>query len=299
MNEPQQTRDATDRDLPRRLQHAEQELAELRAQLEHSHRLAMLGTLSAGVIHEINNILTPVLAYAQMAGSNPKDTALLAKVAEKTAQGISQATEIADSMLELSRPGSAVREPAEADVADACRAAINCLGRAPEKDGISCTIEIPQDLTCAIRPLALQQVVLNLLLNAVEALKALPDRTRKITIRAWAGGDESSARGASMDVVRIEIADNGPGIPEAIREHLFAPFVTGNRRDAEGATGSLDERRGGVRTAMTGSGLGLSVCRTLIETAGGTIEAESNRDSGTVFAIELPKDRAQSRKIAV
>jgi two-component system, NtrC family, sensor kinase len=303
-NQPNPRPDAID-DLVRRLDQAEQQSAELRAQLEHSHRLAMIGTLAAGVIHEINNILTPVLGYAQMAGSHPNDPEFLAKVAEKTTRGLSQARGIADSMLELARPRGGDRndtEPVRANVLDVCRAAIACLGRAPAKDGIRCEIDVPGDLTCAARPLALQQVLLNLLINAVQAMKSMPSRDRVLTIRAVRTADHGSGglsgiasaakHTGQTDMIRIEVSDTGPGIPVQIRDSLFKPFVSvqNNSSSSPGSGPGVDR--------TSGCGLGLSVCRTLVEAAGGTIAAQSGSQSGTTFIIVLPEYMARSCKLA-
>jgi signal transduction histidine kinase len=286
--------------LLERVTHAEHELDALRSQLEHSHRLAMLGTISAGVLHEINNILTPILAYAQMASSNPSDTKLLIKVADKAARGIGQAAAIADSMLELAQPSRTNSQPAVANVREACQAALTCLGRDPAKDGITLMLDIPNDFTCAIRPLALQQVLLNLVLNAVEALKDHQTKDRILTIRAREqGGETENGCAAAIfrdntpsDIIRIEVADTGPGIPEAIRPKLFTPFVSGRHLSRRPGSPSPGD------SGIVGSGLGLSVCRTLIEAAGGTITAESSQDAGTIFTLNLPSVRAQCTKLA-
>src|SRR5262245_62415392 len=86
-------------DLVERLQDAEDELESVRRELEHMQRLATLGTLAAGVAHEINNVLTPVLAYAQLASSNIDDRKLQTKAIQKALHGAQTATQITRAML--------------------------------------------------------------------------------------------------------------------------------------------------------------------------------------------------------
>ncbi len=90
-------------DVLDRLAKAEEELAALRRELDHSHQLATLGTLTAGIAHEINNILTPVLAYAQLARSNPHDAGLRAKALDRAVAGVESASRITEAVLGFAR----------------------------------------------------------------------------------------------------------------------------------------------------------------------------------------------------
>ncbi|MEO7330861.1 MAG: ATP-binding protein, partial [Minicystis sp.] len=104
----------------------------------------------------------------------------------------------------------------------------------------------------------LVQVLLNLILNAAEVI---PRAGGQVVIRATAAGE---AR------VRVTVEDNGPGIPAEVRDHLFEPFVT-------------------TKPVGEGTGLGLAVCRGLVEAAGGTLVAETGSLGGALFAMELPR----------
>jgi two-component system sensor kinase FixL len=104
----------------------------------------------------------------------------------------------------------------------------------------------------------IQQVLLNLLRNAVEAVAEQEDR------------QVSLAAEAQNDAIEIRVHDNGPGLPEAVRTKLFQPFVS---------------------TKQNGMGLGLSICRTIISAHGGEIFAEPNPDGGTIFRVTLPTVR--------
>ncbi|MHC4414238.1 MAG: sensor histidine kinase [Planctomycetota bacterium] len=249
--------------LPR-VKQAEAALAALQRELDHTHQLATLGTLTAGIAHEINNILTPVLAYAQLARANPDDTALGAKALERTIAGVESASRITEAVLGFARSDEKAVE--KTDVKAVIDASVACLGRDPARDGIELQVEVDNGSQVRIRPLALQQVLLNLMLNA---MKALQGRRGELRITSKAGGDGRT---------EITVADNGPGIPEEVTATLFEPFVSGPRCDGEASS----------RSRPGGSGLGLAVCKRLIENAGGTIVVDSSPGCGATFKIQLP-----------
>ncbi|MHC4946775.1 MAG: sensor histidine kinase [Planctomycetota bacterium] len=237
----------------------------LRSEFDHVQRLATIGTLAAGVAHEVNNILTPALAYLQLAQANPDDRTLADKAIAKALSGIESATHISQALLGFS---SDEDEPSRCNVGVIAQAAIDCLGRDPRKDNIDLQVRVPTDLEARMRPHALQQVLLNLILNACKAMGGHPGR---VTIGAEPRPDGTT---------HIAVDDDGPGIPDDIAGRLFEPFVT--RRRTSGQQG--------------GSGLGLAVCRHLVEQAGGTIAVESAADRGTTFRISLPTAHAERAK---
>ena len=124
------------------------------------------------------------------------------------------------------------------------------------------SVECPKSLDLKVDEGRLSQVILNLLLNAVRAVGAAEGS--RVDIR----GDELSRNGRTG--VSIRIGDNGPGVPEELVEKIFEPFVTKTSDDS-------------------GTGLGLTISRQMVEAAGGTLELISN-DSGAVFEIWLPSD---------
>jgi two-component system sensor kinase FixL len=255
--------------LPR-LAKAEADLESLRKELNHTHQLATLGTLTAGIAHEINNILTPVLAYAQMAKGNPEDAELQAKALDRAIAGVESASRIIEAVLGFAR---AEEDGGSANIATVIESSLACLGRAPERDGIALTVVADPDAQVRIQPLALQQVVLNLMLNALAALHGSRGEIRIIVT----GAQESSTQ--------ICVSDNGPGIAENVARTLFDPFVT-----------TRPKKQGGGRSGGPGgSGLGLSICKRLIEDAGGSItvgpgsfESETASGPGAAFTITLP-----------
>jgi two-component system NtrC family sensor kinase len=254
-----------EQDTRDRLATLEADLQTLARELDHATRLATLGTIAAGVAHEVNNLLTPALAYAQLAQSSPDDPAMLEKALSRTVSGIEAASRILESMLDFS---SSPQGDAQTDVGQTLDATLDLLARHPAKDRITLVRRIVPGTRAAIQPLALQQVLANLLLNA---RRALCGRGGEIVISAERAGD---------GYVLIHISDNGPGIPPEIADSLFEPFVSAPIAGGESAA---DHSSG-----KASSGLGLAVCRRIIEAAGGTIAADSAPGRGATFTLRLP-----------
>lgn len=243
-------------ELLSRLDAAEHELEQLRCELFHHQRLAMLGTLAAGVAHETNNLLTPILAYAQLADRNRDDVDLLNALLDKCLIGLEPVTCVASTMLGLSSPSP---DCADTDVQDAVARAIQCLGsRHPQ-----CEFDIEVGLAARIAPVSMQQIVLNILLNACVALKRRRDG--KIVVQGRQNGSK----------VIITIEDNGPGMSQQQQESLFKPF--------------------NVSRETSGNGLGLWVCQQLVERAGGTLMCQSEQGRGALFRLELQSVQSGKR----
>lgn len=254
----------------------EREIRGLRDELAHAQRLTILGTMAAGAAHEINNLLTPVLAYAQLAKQNRDQREFTERAIEKAAGGVERASRIAETMLALANPRrtrTGLTDEA-ACILSVCDHALECLPRPLARDGIELTMEVPPDLHVAIDPFHLQQVLLNLLLNSIDAIHSV--RGAAIVIRADVDHAER---------VSITVHDNGPGIPADIRRTLFEPFVTHRAEVDEAEYGPRGEHPADHR--KRGMGLGLAICRRLVEAADGEIEVESVPGQGTCFAITL------------
>lgn len=256
---PQQPEIETVGQLLTQFQQLERQLQEVREGLLHSHRLATLGTIASIIAHEYNNILTPIISYAHLALSRPDDHETLVKAVERALSGAERAARISSSLLGFAREADAQHAaPLRRTIDDA----VACLGRDLDKDGITLTTDVP-DVQVAMPPLNLQQVFVNLLLNA-----------RKV----MGTGGRLDIRGqASRGMVHISVADTGPGIPEEIRHRLFEPFVT----QPVGSNGQGGERKG--------TGLGLAICRDLLRNAGGDISVDSQPGRGATFQLAIPK----------
>jgi signal transduction histidine kinase len=243
----------------------------LEAELQHTQRLASLGTLAAIIAHELNNILTPVLNYAQLALHASDKPEQAERALRKTVEGVRRASRITDAVLGFAREGG--DEPDHSDVAAVIEETLACLGRDLARDAIVLEVDVPDGLHVAIPPTPLQQMMLNLILNAREAM--LGGRgTLTISARrsTWNTDANTLIEGST-----IAVRDTGKGIPPERLETLFEPFATTIRTDAERAQG-----------AHRGVGLGLAVCRQLVEGAGGEIACDSEVGVGTTFTLRLP-----------
>jgi len=229
------------------------EVETLRSQLHQAQRLAAIGTMTSMVAHEFNNILTPIINYTQLAQENP---AFRAKAIRHAAKGSRLASEICDAILGLAHTD---RQTEPVNIRRVVGDALLVMARDPGKDGIDLKVSVPDDLEAPVRRVELQQVLLNLLMNARSAVAGKPRSARSI---------EVSARRAGRHVL-IRVRDSGVGIDPADLERVFLPFFT-TRRD-EG-----------------GSGLGLAVCRDIVHGLGGEIEADSTPGDGATFTIRLP-----------
>ena len=143
--------------------------------------------------------------------------------------------------------------------------------RKPGKDGIRLHTDVDPSLIVQMRPVSLQQVIINLLLNSFTALSG---RRGEVYVSAVA---------IDPTMTQITIADTGPGIASEIQRTLFEPFVTTDRSDGP----------------RKGSGLGLAVCRQLVQAAGGTITVQTKLGQGTAFTLRLPTANSQSLSSSV
>jgi signal transduction histidine kinase len=240
------------------------QLDSLREQLTESQRLATIGTIAAVIAHEFNNLLTPIVSYSQFAlqsaeGEKP-DMELIRKALSKSYQSSSKAGRICTSMLSLARGESIFGLVGVQQLVDETLAV---LARDPRKDGIALRVQIQPGLQVHGDPVQLEQVLLNLLINARQAMLG---RGGSITIKAQET-DEGE--------IRIQVIDTGPGIPEKLQSKIFEPFFTTK------ATARKGEAKG--------TGLGLAICKEIIEHHKGRIEVQSEVGKGTTFGICLPK----------
>jgi signal transduction histidine kinase len=243
-----------------------QENDQLKSQIAQLQTLANIGTISYMIAHEINNLLTPLKSYATLALNSPDDRSLVEKALQKAVQNCERASEIMTSMLALAN--GKMDEKKNARLITLVEEVFTCLCRDFRKDGITVDIQVPEDLTVWAVPVQIQQVLMNLILNARDAM--LP-RGGVLTIKA-----EEKA-----DTVQIEVADTGKGIePENLR-NIFEPFFT-----TKAGKNLLSER--------SGAGLGLAFCKKIIDAHKGRISVESTVGEGSTFKITLPKSQPRA-----
>jgi signal transduction histidine kinase len=247
--------------LHQHLKVIQQQKESLQSQLNQVQHLATMGTVSYMIAHEINNLLTPLKSYASLALNNPDDKTLTEKALKKTVQNCENASRIMESMLALVNGDTQNKQ--ETGLPALVEDIFACLCRDFSKDGISVEIHIPQGLVVWAVPVQIQQVMMNLILNARQAM--LP-RGGVLTLKA----------AEKNDTIEIEVADTGNGIEPADLERIFEPFFT-----TKNYKSSASER--------SGSGLGLAFCKRVIEEHDGLISVESKSAGGSKFKIILPK----------
>jgi len=240
------------------------ELKAQRRELAHMSRVSAMGVLSASIAHELNQPLTAILSNAQagqrfLAAPEPD----LAEVREI----------LKDIATEDVRAGNVIRglrammknEPLRRERLDANQIIETVLLLLHAESALRNVVvqkrlaaELPIILGDQVQ---LQQVVLNLLMNALEAMDALSPGS---------GCIEVSTDAAEAGWVRIRVSDSGPGIPAEKLAGIFEPFVT---------------------TKSAGMGMGLSVCRSIVAASGGRIRANNDPGGGATFTVELPTHR--------
>ena len=247
-------------ELLRTVDAAQAQIDDLSRQLERAGRLATLGTLAATLAHEFNNLLAPGIGYASLAlasldGDSP-DLALVRKALTKARAGGEKAGRLGGAILDLARAPAAA--PAVCDLNAVVDQALLALGRELPKDGIRLVRNVPPGLRVGVDALGLEHVLLNLLLNARAAMLAPGGRRGTLTLHATAADD---------DAVRLDVADTGCGISPERLGGVFEPFESG--------------RAGG-------SGLGLHLCRRIVERHGGRVAVRSVVGRGSIFSLHLP-----------
>lgn len=237
---------------------AEREVRAQREAMRQSERLSALGSLLAGVAHELNNPLSIVVAHAtlleDMAGSDPA----LAARTQKIRSAADRCARIVQTFLGLARRRPPERKPLR--VAEAVEAAFDLVGYTLRSAGVKVTRDLPADLPrISADADQLVQVMINLLTNAHQALLTR-EHPRLLAI---------SGRAAEEGGIVLTVADNGPGVPAAVRERVFDPFFT-------------------TKPEGVGTGVGLSLCRSIVTAHGGAIALEETPGGGATIRIVLP-----------
>lgn len=237
------------------------ELRQSRSVIERHEKLASLGTLAAGVAHEIRNPLTAInvrvhsLKRNLLSGSSEYEDAGVIESEIRRLEGIVQA------FLQFARPS----EPKFVTVsADSLLAKVRalCVGTL-EKMSIHLILDSPSDFWVRVDPQQVEQVLINLVQNAAESIQ------RDGTIRLRARSDSARLAGKNRPVVILEVSDTGKGIPPEVQKRLFDPFFT---------------------TKPEGTGLGLSIASRIVEQQGGALQFTSQANRGTTFSILLPAE---------
>ncbi len=230
---------------------------ELERRLVQADKLSSIGLLAAGVAHEVNTPLAVISTYAQLLAKQISEDEQKSKLLDKIAKQTFRASEIVNSLLSFSR--TSPTEFVEVDVSKVIQETLNLVEHQLKKSGVEVKLDAPPVMP-PVKGNAgkLQQVFLNLFLNARDAM----DAGGTLAVHAWTEGG----------FARVEVADNGQGIALEHLERIYDPFFT-------------------TKAARKGTGLGLSVTYGIVREHGGSIEVESRLGAGTRFRVELPLAR--------
>jgi two-component system sensor histidine kinase HydH len=237
-----------------RLRRTGEDLQAARQEVLRAERLAAIGGLAAGVAHELRNPLTSVKLLLQHAGSRGGDAMLEGKKLALILDEIERMETTIQGLLDFSRPAQPQRS--RHDVRETVERAMNLIAGRAQRQNVVTELELGDEpLTIDGDPQQLQQVFINVLINAVEAMP---------------GGGELRVVAKPIPgrrQVAVQIYDTGEGIPPELLTRLFEPFATAKER---------------------GTGLGLAVSRRIVEEHHGTIEVHPRRPRGTMFEVNLP-----------
>ena len=245
------------------------DLLRLERQVQQSERLASIGTLAAGMAHEVKNPLVALRVFTQLLPKRYDDPEFRASFHELVGSEIVRIENIVNGMLDFARPSRPALAPMHAH--ELIQAVLRFVSPQAGRDGVELqTRFLAGDDALTADRAKLQQVLLNLFINAVECFDRSDPNFRprvEITTRLERGfpGDPNDPHAPSVFVT--DVRDNGPGIPAEMIPHLFDPFFT---------------------TKPTGTGLGLSVSHTIVRDHGGFIEVYSEPGRGSRFSLRLP-----------
>jgi two-component system sensor histidine kinase HydH len=226
-------------------------IRDMEQQLERSRRMAALGTMAAGIAHEIRNPLGTLKGFAHYFGNQPSATEESQNYARLMESEIDRLNRNISGLLQFARP----REPniVKVSLDDLIRKTVALMERDFSERGLNFHYRCNTGVGVNTDPDMLTQVLLNLLKNSIAATPA--------------GGEVSLAASSDATQVRITVSDNGKGMTEKESEKMFDPFFT---------------------TRRTGTGLGLAISHQIIEQLGGTFEVVTTPDEGTAVTVVLP-----------
>ncbi|MFM0334562.1 two-component system sensor histidine kinase NtrB [Paraburkholderia strydomiana] len=237
-------------------------------QLAHLTRVSALGELAGSLAHELNQPLTAILSNAQAAqrfmATQPINVTEVREILHDLVEDNHRASEVIRKIRTLVKKGELEAAPLSIE------SVIEDVALLVHSDAVVRGIQVLLDIAPDLPPargdrVQLQQVVLNLLLNAFDALESRPSPGRVVTVEAKLDG---------KDMICVAVRDNGSGVPRNTFDKLFMPFFTSKRE---------------------GLGLGLSISRSIVDTHGGRIWAQNNQDRGASFCFTLPAEATAER----
>ena len=251
---------ASNRDITKRAFYRS-ETHKLQSELAHMDRVVTISTLTSALAHEINQPLAAMRSYAQAAlrfmNKDHPEYDSVRKALQGIVEDNKRAAEVVNRLRDLVKKGPTHKEAI--DINSIIHDVIRLINSELVLRNASITLNLrPGAPVVQADPIQIQQVLINLLTNALDAMDDQPIDRRTITI---------STKPENLNEIIVSIADSGRGIPPDIIKAIFSPFYT---------------------TKSTGMGLGLSICRSIIEAHAGKISAENNPDGGAIFSLILP-----------
>ena len=233
---------------------AEEEQAMLQQQLQHADRLATIGELSAGVAHELNEPLGSILGFSQLVQKGPRLPEQVRGDIEKIERAALHAREIVKKLLIFAR--QMPTRKSRTNLNTIVRDGLYFLESRCVKEGITLKTELDDELPEIIGdPAQLNQVLVNLVVNSIQAMNSGGTLTVKTNVRD--------------DMVTLTVSDTGRGMSEKVKNQIFLPFFT-------------------TKEVGQGTGLGLAVVHGIVTSHGGTIQVDSREKEGTVFTVSFP-----------
>jgi PAS domain S-box-containing protein len=253
---------STDIEDLKRAEEQRERLRQLEAELAHINRVSMMGELAASIAHEVNQPLSGIVSNAGaclrwLAGDNP-DVEEVREAVRDIARDGKRAGDVIARIRSLTKRTALPRE--KLDLNETIREVLAIVGDDAKGKGVVVRAQFADDLSPVSGDrVQLQQVLLNLTINAMDAMSSVNDRPRELTITTGA---------IEPDEVQVTVKDSGTGLDPSMMSRVFEPFYT---------------------TKSGGMGMGLSICRSILQKHGGRLWAANNDGPGTSFHFILPK----------
>ncbi|HKT68029.1 MAG TPA: HAMP domain-containing sensor histidine kinase, partial [Terriglobales bacterium] len=230
-------------------------LQETQRRLLDAERLATIGRMASSISHDLRHSLAAIMANAEFLSANNRSIAEREELYNEVRAGVNQMTELLDSLLEFSRSRESLRR-SQASLEETVQRAVQAVRANPGFHNIDIKVICHGNSEGMFEPKKLERAFQNLVRNACEALPAQGGKI-EITLRETGSGFE------------VRVADNGHGIPEAIRGQIFEPFVSQGKEN--------------------GTGLGLTIVQKIVQDHGGDVQVEQTSQQGSTFVVFLPR----------